>query len=167
MAVKPIAQRIIIELAKSIKLPISGIGGIYTWKDAAEFLLCGATTLQVCTAVMVNGYDIITDLKDGLLNYMEEKGFNSLAEMKGLILPKVMHLGELNHNRKMVSTIDRSQCVKDDLCYISCRDAGYQAISLDEQRLPSVDEEKCTGCSLCAQVCPVWSCISMKEKVPA
>jgi len=165
MAVKPIAQRIVIELAKSIKLPISGIGGISNWKDAAEFILCGATTLQVCTSVMEHGYEIVVDMKDGLLNYMEEKGFNTLEEMRGLILPKVMPLGELDAKRRVISSIDRSQCIKDDLCYISCRDAGYQAITLDEERLPSVDEEKCTGCSLCAQICPVWGCITMKEKV--
>jgi dihydropyrimidine dehydrogenase (NAD+) subunit PreA len=165
MAVKPIAQRIVIELARSIKLPISGIGGIFNWKDAAEFILCGATTLQVCTSVMEHGYEIVTDMKDGLLNFMEEKGFNTLEDMRGLVVPKVLHLGELDSKRRMVSAIDRSQCIKDDLCYISCRDAGYQAISLDEQRLPSVDEEKCTGCSLCSQICPVWGCISMKEKV--
>ncbi|MCL5035955.1 MAG: NAD-dependent dihydropyrimidine dehydrogenase subunit PreA [Chloroflexi bacterium] len=162
--VKPIALRIMLELARSMKIPISGIGGIETWQDAAEFILCGATTIQVCTAAMMHGYDIIADMLEGLENFMEEKGFGSIPDMRGKILDKVVEFSRLDADRRVVSTIDRSLCIKDDLCYIACRDAGYQAISLDEARMPAVDEDKCTGCSLCMQVCPVWDCISMKER---
>lgn len=162
-AVKPIALRIVSEIAKAVDLPISGIGGITNWRDAAEFVFVGASTLQVCTAVMFGGYEIIRDLCDGLANYMEEKGFATLKEMRGKALPKIIGIHELNKDFRVVSEIDKTLCIKCDLCYIACRDAGCQAITLDTERLPSSDKEKCTGCSLCMQVCPVWDCIIMKN----
>ena len=161
--IKPIALKCVAQLAAGVGLPVSGVGGISTWQDAAEFLLCGATTLQVCSAVMMSGFDIIEDLNDGLEGFLEDHGFASIAECAGAVLPKIKGLGELDTTHRVVSAIDMSLCVKCDLCYKACRDAGYQSISLGEERVPHVDEEKCTGCSLCAQVCPVWDCVSMKR----
>ncbi|MBW2057045.1 MAG: NAD-dependent dihydropyrimidine dehydrogenase subunit PreA [Deltaproteobacteria bacterium] len=162
-AIKPIALKAVATIREAVDLPISGIGGIATWEDAAEFLLMGASTLQLCTEVMVRGYGIIDDLKDGLSNYMEDHGFASIGGMVGLALKKVRALSDLSTEYKVVSSVDEGKCVKCDICYVSCRDAGYQAISLREDRIPVVDEEKCTGCSLCYQVCPVWDCVTMKE----
>lgn len=162
-AVKPIALKAIATIGQAVDVPISGIGGIATWEDAAEFLLIGASTLQLCTEVMVRGYSIIEDLKDGLSNYMEEHGFASIRDMVGVAQKKMKALSDLSLQYKVVSSVDESKCVKCDICFISCRDAGYQAISLREDRIPIIDEEKCTGCSLCYQVCPVWDCVAMKE----
>src|SRR5436309_9360586 len=79
-AVKPIALNMLSSVAKDpeVRIPISGIGGISTWRDAAEFLLLGATTVQVCTAVMHYGFRIVEDMIDGLSNYLDEKGFRSV-----------------------------------------------------------------------------------------
>ncbi|GAF77879.1 unnamed protein product, partial [marine sediment metagenome] len=88
-AIKPIALKAIATIGQAVDVPISGIGGIATWEDAAEFLLMGASTLQLCTEVMVRGYDVIEDLKDGLSNYMEEHGFVSIKDMVGLGLEKL------------------------------------------------------------------------------
>jgi dihydropyrimidine dehydrogenase (NAD+) subunit PreA len=162
-AVKPIALKAIASIGQALDIPISGIGGISTWEDAAEFILMGASTLQLCTEVMVRGYGVVEDLKDGLGNYMEEKGFSSIGEMAGLARKKLKALSDLSKEYKVVSSVDESTCVKCDICYISCQDAGYQAISLRDDRIPVIDEEKCTGCSLCYQVCPVWDCVAMKE----
>jgi len=161
--VKPIALRIVVQLAKGTELPISGIGGITNWRDAAEFLMCGAATLQLCTAVMRSGYSIIEDLTVGLSNYLYEKGIGSVKDIIGQALPKIYGgLVDLDFTYKVVSEIDKTKCIKCDLCYVACRDAGYDAIKLDEERLPTVDEEKCDGCSLCKHVCPVWDCVNMK-----
>lgn len=161
--VKPIALRVMVELAKGVGLPISGIGGITNWRDAVEFLMCGATTVQLCTAVMCNGYRIIEDLKVGLSNYLYEKGIGSVKEIIGQALPKIYSsLYDLDFTYKVVAEIDKTRCIKCDLCYIACRDGAYDAIKLDEERLPTVDEEKCDGCSLCEQICPVWGCVKMK-----
>lgn len=164
MAVKPIALKAVATIAKAVDAPISGIGGISTWKDAAEFLLLGASTLQVCSAVMASGYGIIEDMIDGLQNYMEDKDFESIDDMVGLSLDKLIGQTDLSRENPLASTINLETCVKCDLCYVACRDAGYQAISLKEDRTPDVDRDKCTGCSLCLHVCPVWDCITMAPR---
>ncbi len=78
-AVKPIALHMVAEIARDPEmrgLPISGIGGISTWRDAAEFIALGAGTVQVCTAAMHYGFRIVEDLIDGLSNWMDEKGLS-------------------------------------------------------------------------------------------
>lgn len=165
-AVKPVALRFISEMANDpeLGLPISGMGGLSTWQDACEFLLVGATTLQVTTAIMRYGYRIIDDLKEGLTNYMKEKGFSRVSDMIGLSLPKISRHEDLPRKPKMVASINQDLCIKDDICYIVCQDAGHQAITLNKNRLPEVDEEECGGCSLCMHVCPVEGCITVKKK---
>jgi dihydropyrimidine dehydrogenase (NAD+) subunit PreA len=160
-AVKPIALKAIATIAQAVKTPISGIGGIGSWEDAAEFILLGASTLQVCSAVMAQGYGIVEDMTDGLQNFMEDKGFETIQDFVGLSLEKLVPLTDLSKDFRVASAVNEETCVKCDLCYVSCRDAGYQAISLKEDRTPVVDREKCTGCSLCMHVCPVWDCITM------
>jgi len=82
-AVKPIALHMVGALARDtrINIPISGIGGISDWRDAAEFIALGSTTVQVCTAVMHYGFRIVEDLIDGLSNYLDEQGLNSVNEL--------------------------------------------------------------------------------------
>jgi len=97
-AVKPIALHLLAVLGKDpkINVPISGIGGISTWQDAAEFIALGATTIQVCTAVMHYGYRIVDDLIDGLNNYLNNKGMKSVSELTGQAIPGFVDWGELD-----------------------------------------------------------------------
>lgn len=166
-AVKPIALRCVAQMANATKLPIFGIGGISTWRDAVEFLMVGASALQLCTAVMFGGYRIFQGLKDGLTNYLSEKGFDSVKDIVGHILPKLTQVERLSTTPKINYEIDKDTCIRCDRCYLACRDGGYDAITLDEEGLPTIDEEKCEVCSLCQNVCPVWDCVKMKVKIPA
>jgi len=162
-AIKPITLRTIAEIARSVDIPITGTGGPTVWKDAVEFLLVGATTVQFATAVMHYGYDIIDDLTDGLAFYMEENGFKRVEDIIGKSLPHIVTHGELER-KAVVSQIDEQLCIRCDACYITCQDGGHQAIKLErEDRLPEIDEEKCKGCQLCAKVCSV-DAITLKEK---
>lgn len=161
-AVKPIALRFVAQMAKSTNLPISGVGGVSTWRDAVELMMVGATTVQVCTAVMFRGYKIIAGFKSGLANYMKEKGFESVKDIVGYILPKMSTVESLDFNQNVVYEVDKEKCIRCGLCYVACRDAGYEAITLDKDRLATIDEDKCDGCSLCSNVCPVWDCIKIK-----
>ncbi|MBA3439872.1 MAG: NAD-dependent dihydropyrimidine dehydrogenase subunit PreA [Pyrinomonadaceae bacterium] len=165
-AVKPIALNMVSELARNenVNVPISGIGGIGTWRDAAEFLLLGATNVQVCTAVMHYGYRIVEDMIDGLSNYLDEKGFASVNEIIGRSVPRVTDWGALDLNYKTVARIDHNKCIQCNLCHIACEDGAHQCIPFTElngSRYPIVDESECVGCNLCHLVCPVPGCISM------
>lgn len=162
-AVKPIALNMVSELARDpqIGVPISGIGGVSDWRDAAEFLLLGATNVQVCTAVMHHGYRIIEELTDGLNNYLDEKGFASVGEIVGKSVERLKDWGDLDLNYKVVAKVNEEHCIKCNLCYIACEDGAHQCFSFDERRFPVVDESSCVGCNLCALVCPSPGAIDM------
>ncbi len=165
-AVKPIALNMVSELARDpeFTVPISGIGGITTWRDATEFLLLGAGCVQVCTAVMHYGYRIVEDMIDGLSNYLDEKGFASVNEIIGKSVDRVTDWGNLDLNYKVVAHVNQENCIRCNLCYVACEDGAHQAfefIESDGQRYPIVIEDECVGCNLCALVCPAPGAISM------
>lgn len=165
-AVKPIALNMVKNCAQNIDLPISGIGGIENWRDAVEYFLLGATNVQVCTAVMHFGFGIIREMLPGLENYMKEKGFSNLEEMRGKALGNVKTWENLNLKYKVVAEINEDKCVGCQLCYIACEDGAHQAIRLKDNgnRVPEIIEENCVGCNLCSIVCPVEECITMERR---
>jgi dihydropyrimidine dehydrogenase (NAD+) subunit PreA len=194
-AVKPIALNMLAALGTDAEvrdsgLPISGMGGISSWKDAAEFILLGASSLQVCTAVMHYGYRIVEDLCDGLSNWMDSKGFRTIEDFRGKSLGRISDFKDFDLSFRAVARIDTSKCIKCDLCYIACNDTAHQCIDLVNQQgelvapyswdassngraeavasrpQPRVREEDCVGCRLCYNVCPVEKCIEMVELPP-
>jgi len=192
-AVKPIALNMLASLGRDpivagSKLPISGMGGISTWSDAAEFLLLGASSLQVCTAVMHYGFRIVEDLCDGLSNWMDEKGFATISDVVGRSLHRVSDFNQFDLSFRAVARIDQEKCIRCNLCYVACNDTAHQCIDLiakdgnvvqpysydvrangKEEAVTSrpsvhVREEDCVGCRLCYNVCPVEECIHMVEE---
>jgi len=163
-ACKPIALRFISDMAKDERLtiPISGMGGIYTWRDAVEHLLLGATTLQVTTAIMQHGYRIVDDMREGLSDYLRDHGYASVSEMVGKALESVVDPSELSHANQAISLIDHDLCIGCGQCYHTCRDAAAHCISLDADRKAVVDEDECFGCLMCKHICPVDGCINYK-----
>ncbi|WP_109488175.1 NAD-dependent dihydropyrimidine dehydrogenase subunit PreA [Occallatibacter savannae] len=212
-AVKPIALNIVQQIMSdpASALPLSGIGGISTWRDAVEFMLLGCTTVQVCTAAMHYGYRVVEDMAEGLENWMRTKGFATLEDLRGLSLQRVTGWEGLNRDYKVVAHINEQKCIGCGLCQISCWDGANQCIHSDRvsgpvngrielhdgpptvefrsrtsiattpvtrqeraaaasnhgpyptplAKIPRVDETECTGCNLCALVCPVDECITM------
>ena len=156
-AVKPVALRFVQQLRTGIPgVEISGIGGIETWEDAAEFLLLGSTTLQVTTSIMQYGYRIVEDMKNGLEHYMEEQGVDSLMDLIVIANGNIIPAEELDRDYVVYPEFDTEKCIGCGRCYVSCYDGAHQAISWDEEnRKPSCDHNKCVGCHLCALVCPV------------
>ena len=168
-AVKPIALNMVKNCAQhpEVNLPISGIGGVENWRDAVEFILLGATSVQVCTAVMHFGFGIIRDLKSGLERYMDEKGFKTLEDFRGKALPNIKHWEDLNLKYKVTASINESKCIGCQLCYTACEDGAHQAIALSTDpanRIPSIIDENCVGCNLCSLVCPVEDSITMERR---
>ncbi len=168
-AVKPIALHMVAEIARDPEcrgMPISGIGGIATWRDAAEFMALGAGTIQVCTAAMHYGFKIVDDLVDGLGNWMDEKGYGDLPALVGRAVPNVTDWQYLDLNYRTVARIDQALCIKCGLCHIVCEDTSHQAVAAKRtngHRLYEVIEAECVGCNLCMHACPVTGCITMIE----
>jgi dihydropyrimidine dehydrogenase (NAD+) subunit PreA len=195
-AVKPIALHMVAALAREseVGIPISGIGGISTWRDAAEFLALGSTSVQVCTAVMHYGFRIVEDMIEGLSEYLDAQGMKSVRELVGRAVPAYQEWGDLDLNYKVIAKIDPKSCIGCQLCVTACLDGAHQCIFTGEgererpphahtpgkaiapsplplgaiagNRVPWVDEPECVGCNLCQLVCPVPGCITMAE-VPA
>ena len=170
-AVKPIALNLVAAVCgdAKVKVPVSGIGGIATWRDAAEFVALGAGTVQVCTAVMHHGFRIVEDLIDGLSAWMDEKGIASIDSLRGRALGNVAHWEDLDLNYHLLARIDQQKCIGCKLCYVACEDGAHQAIRslppTDGNPVVTIIDEACVGCNLCSQVCPVSGCITM-ERVP-
>ena len=84
--VKPVALRAVYDLARTLEIPVIGIGGITTWQDAVEFLLAGASALQIGTAVSLRRWKVFREINEGIARYLEEEGFESIEEIVGLAL---------------------------------------------------------------------------------
>ena len=166
-AVKPIALRMVAEIARdpaTARLPISGIGGISSWRDAAEFLALGAGTVQVCSAAMHRGFRIIEEMTDGLANWMDEKGYALISDFSGRAVRNFVNWESLNLNFQTIARIDQTLCIKCGLCHIACEDTSHQAIAARTEagaRCFEVIDAECVGCNLCLHVCPVENCITM------
>lgn len=155
-AVKPIALRFIHDMKSNRQLenvPISGMGGIETWRDACEFLALGCETVQVTTAVMQYGYRIIEDLKDGLMGYMQEEKIADLREIIGKALPNLVPAEDLDRDSICYPKFIRDHCLGCGRCSVSCQDGGHQAIEMQNNK-PVLFPDKCVGCQLCTLVCP-------------
>ncbi len=167
-AVKPIAMHMVAEIARDPEcagLPISAIGGISNWRDAAEFMSLNAGSVQVCTAAMHYGFKIVEDMIDGMSNWMDAKGYAKLSDFQGKAVPNVTDWQSLNMNYEIVAEIDQTRCVKCGLCHIVCEDTSHQAVAAerrDGERHYSVIDEECVGCNLCMHVCPE-NCITMRK----
>jgi dihydropyrimidine dehydrogenase (NAD+) subunit PreA len=166
-AVKPIALHMVAEIARNPDtqgLPMSAIGGIATWRDAAEFMALSAGTVQVCTAAMHYGFKIVDDMIDGLSNWMDGKGYKTIGDFRGRAVPNVTDWQFLNMNYKTIAQIDQDKCITCGLCHIACEDTSHQAIAATREngkRRYEVIDEECVGCNLCMHVCPVPDCITM------
>ena len=168
-AVKPIALNMVAEIARDAEtrgLPISGIGGVTTWRDAAEFLALGAGNVQVCTAAMTYGFGIIKEMTAGLSLWLDQKGFASVDEVIGRAVPNVTDWQYLNLNYVTKARIDPDKCISCGRCFAACEDTSHQAIAMLPGRVFEVKDDECVACNLCVNVCPVEDCITMERVAP-
>jgi dihydropyrimidine dehydrogenase (NAD+) subunit PreA len=164
-AVKPIALNMIADIARSPNtsgLPISGIGGVTTWRDAAEFMVMGAGNVQVCTAAMTYGFKIVEEMISGLSDWMDEKHITSTGDIVGKAIPNYTDWQYLNLNYVAKAKINQDLCINCGRCFAACEDTSHQAISMSDDRKFTVIDEECVACNLCVNVCPVDNCITME-----
>lgn len=167
-AVKPIALRFIQDIAKHPELagmPLSGMGGVETWRDAVEFIALGCANVQVTTAVMQYGYRIIDDLVAGLREYLASHFLAGTQELVGIALPNLASADKLDRDTVAFPLFDRASCVGCGRCHVACADAGHQAIGWNADRSPQFAAKQCVGCHLCLLVCPAGA-IRSGKRVP-
>jgi dihydropyrimidine dehydrogenase (NAD+) subunit PreA len=160
-AAKPFAIRCIAEIVKSgVKIPIIGSGGIFSGRDVAEYIMAGATCVEMATAPMHFGLGVFRRINTELKNFMQEKGYEKLDDFSGKALkyvdPKYSHIGEFK------AVVDPNLCDACGLCKIPC-DSTHEAISVD--LVARIDQDKCAGCAYCIVKCPRGA-ISLKGWPP-
>lgn len=173
-AIKPIGLKCVAECAQATGLPISATGGISVWQDGIEYLLMGATQLQICTEIMLRGFKIIKGLNEGLEKYMSEMGVKSVNDLVGELHKNVTSFGfllEKSSSNKI--KINEDTCTGCKLCVTACDDAAYDALymtdiadtsrSSGKRAVAKLIADNCTGCNLCVAVCPVPECMTLYD----
>ncbi|MGD0626397.1 MAG: tRNA-dihydrouridine synthase [Thermodesulfobacteriota bacterium] len=154
-AIKPITQRHVSEVAKAVKIPISACGGITTWEDVVEYVMLGATTVQICTSIMWQGYGHFKTLLRGLEDYLDREKLSSLDAVQGKALPHILTIDEASKRPPLVAQVDPVKCIS--LTKGGCEACGkvcfYGAIEFSPKL--ALKSQNCDGCSLCVEICPV------------
>ena len=166
-AVKPIAMSMVSEIARGPEtagLPISGIGGVTTWRDAAEYIALGCGNVQVCTAAMTYGFKVVQEMISGLSQWMDEKGHSSIQDFMGAAIPNTTDWQYLDLNYVAKAVINQDDCISCGRCFAACEDTSHKAIVMSEDRKFSVIDAECVACNLCVEVCPVENCITMVQQ---
>ncbi len=150
-AIKPVIMRHLSEVARNVDIPISAVGGVNSYREVIEYIMLGATTVQLCTAVMWNGYECITKIIKDLDQWMDEKGYQSFDQIRGIALKDITTVEELAKLPAKHAAVDSSKCTNCGLCQKVCM---YRAIS-EKDGARVVDAAKCDGCGVCQQLCPL------------
>ena len=98
--------RWISEIRPKSNVDIAGSGGVSNWRDIVKYLLAGANAVQVCTAVIMHGYEIIAELHKGLESYMDRKGYKTVDDFRGKVATKVLGAHDIDRRRKAIAHID-------------------------------------------------------------
>ncbi|MCD6248456.1 MAG: 4Fe-4S binding protein [Hadesarchaea archaeon] len=147
-AVKPLAVRCVADIALAVNVPVIGAGGVSTGRDAVEFIMAGASAVQVCSAAIIHGAGIYGRIADEMSHFMQIKNYRTVEDMRGIALK---HLPEAPmHPKARAPEVIRSRCTGCRLCEKSCIFGAVKIIG----GVARVDLTRCTGCGLCVSVCP-------------
>ncbi len=150
-ALKPIAIRCVADIAKTVKLPIIGVGGVMTGADVIEFIMAGATAVQVCTAAVLEGHTVYGKIAGQVEEWLDNHNYASLRDVQGKALPHLIQGVSLDPP----PTVDLERCTRCGLCEKSC---VYDAITVKKsENLFAIDANKCEACGMCISVCPYFA----------
>jgi dihydroorotate dehydrogenase subfamily 1 len=144
-ALKPLALRVVHEIARVVEIPVIGVGGITTGTDVVEYLMAGATAVQVCTAAITKGPDIFGKLAKQLDRWLGKHDYISVEEIQGLTLQQ--SIPTMTKPPELLP----ARCIGCNRCVTSC---VYDALYLEEKTI-HLHPEKCARCGLCLTRCPV------------
>lgn len=148
-SIKPIAVRCVADIARTVDIPIIGVGGIKDEQDVAEFLMAGASAVGICTAAITRGNKIFGLIADNLSKFMNARGYDSIEDLSGSAL-KNLPEEPVRTSAKQPELLS-SKCTGCGLCMKHC---PFDAVTIVGGKA-RIDSTKCTGCGLCVSVCPV------------
>jgi dihydroorotate dehydrogenase/Pyruvate/2-oxoacid:ferredoxin oxidoreductase delta subunit len=151
-ALKPLALAIVAEAALNTKLPIIGVGGVTRGVDVVEYIMAGATAVQICTAAIVEGLGVFKRILNELEEWMKRHKYESIYDFKGKALKYIKP--EPRRIWAKPPVIDEKKCIGCGFCELTCT---YKAVKIIEElgkRKAKVDITKCYGCGVCVSICP-------------
>lgn len=149
-AIKPIVQMHVVEVAKNVDIPICAVGGISDYKDVIEYIMIGASAVQIVSSVMWNGYGIIEKIIKDIKSFMKLKGYEKINDFKGIALKEFTSMDELVREKPKFACVDQSKCIR---CYKCEKVCFYNAIHKVDNKITI--NSNCDGCNMCVQMCPV------------
>ena len=148
--IRPLGLASVASIAQSVDIPISGIGGVTNYREALEYIMLGATTVQVGTTMMIEGPQAVRKIVEGVEAWCSHRGIESIDEIRGSALNNLRSFEEMKIE-PAISTVGSTRCTDD--CSKCMQVCLYDAISKQEGKI-TVDQKLCTGCGLCTFICP-------------
>lgn len=157
--IKPLTLRWIHDIRQAFKdkVFIAGTNGAYDWRDVVMFIMSGAHIVEMCSAVMVYGYEWLGKQVIGLEEFMTAKGYQTLDQMRGMASDAALSYADMPPEQ---ATVDADKCNNCGRCLKAC---FYQAMQSGEKTV-GVKTENCIGCGGCYSVCPVPGAIDIQAK---
>lgn len=144
-----IACRVVAEIVRTVNLPVIGCGGVSTWQEAVEMMMWGASAVEMCTSIIVNGFEVVEKINAGIDNFMAEKGYSTTSDFVGAALDHVVPIDAVTF-RKFDLSVDRSIC---NMCRLCLTPGICVAITASDDAI-IIDNDRCLDCGTCVQVCP-------------
>ena len=156
--VKPLTLRWVSKIYTSMDIPIAGTNGVYDWKDVVEFMMSGASVVQVCSVLMLKGYSYLKEVIKGLDDFLDRKGYQTAREIVGIAARSALTYAEMESLPKERAVINRELCTDCQRCLRSC---FYNVIKTKEGQV-NIGED-CRGCGICTCVCPVPGAVALHQ----
>lgn len=147
--IRPISLAAVASIAQSLDIPICGIGGVEDHRHVIEYMMLGASVVQIGTAVMVNGPSIITEIVNNFENWCTEKGITSVNQIKGRALKNLKSFEEMKMSAAVCNSEDIPCIDGCSKCVTACM---YNVLAKDGNGI-HVNNSQCTGCGLCVSLC--------------
>lgn len=149
-AIKPIAMRVVYELAAAVDIPIFAVGGVSKGEDVIEFVMAGATAVQVCTQAIIEGPKAFGRIAKETSEWLDAHGYESLADIQGVA---VKHLKERKAPNYVTTppVVEADKCIGCKICATLC---PYHAIEMNADNVAVIDADVCFGCGVCVSKCP-------------
>lgn len=149
--IHPVSLAITAALQQYTPLQVVSAGGILDAETAIEFLMLGATALELASAILWKGYTVITEVVEGVDSWLAGQGVQDLAEIRGAALPTLSAFEDIVPRNLLAST--RQPCGRTD-CLICIQSCLPDAVYLTAEELIDIKADRCDGCGLCVDRCP-------------
>lgn len=152
--IRPVAQAAVIKVAKTVKIPVLGTGGITNWRHAVEMIMFGATATGLCTVLMIHGFEVLRDIEKKMGKFMEDTGFNGLEDFRGMALKNILSYSTDVELLPVSAKVSRDLCNGCGLCVKPAHcGVDHRAMRIVNGKA-EVETEQCLGCGSCSYLCP-------------